>query len=292
MRRSNLISRCPSSSANDDRHPSAAITAGVSIQTVTTSEVSHQELRGTARYSLVVLAYVGGAYWVTQQLLAEWISSADLNFFLIQPVIWLGLALASYVGWSRLPGAPAISRQWLVTAALIGVVYVGVIVFAGIVGGMTTVRPGVDWLVYLENTWYVGTLAVGVETARTYLFHAWKTRWPSWVWPMVVILFFVVTTPYAQFQALDTVDRAVEIIGSSLVPALGLGILATWFADRGGMGASLAFRAPILAWLWYSLVLPDLHWSTTLAVGVAAAVVAYAFAGPVAKALTEPEPAP
>ena len=55
------------------------------------------------------------------------------------------------------------------------------------------------------------------------------------------------------------------------------------------MGASLAFRAPILAFLWYSLVLPDLHWSTTLAVGVAAAVVAYAFAGPLARALTEPE---
>ena len=259
---------------------------------MTPSEIAPKELRrAEARYSLGVLVYVAGAYWITERLLLDWVSSADLNFFLIQPVIWLGLGAVSYVGWSRLPTAPAISRNWLVTAALIGGVYVGVLVFAGIVGGMATVRAEFDWRVYLENTWYVGTLAIGVELARTYLLHAWKPRWPSWTGPMVVILFFVVVTPYAQFQALDTIDRAVEIIGSSLVPAIGISVLATWFADRGGMGASLAFRAPILAYLWYSLVLPDLHWSTTLAVGVAAAVVAYVLAGPLARALTESEPA-
>ncbi len=254
----------------------------------TSTRLTH-ERRSATRYSWLVLGYLVVAYMVTQRLLAEWVSSADLNFFLIQPVIWLGLAALAYRGWVRLAGAPRISRQWITTAALIGVVHVAVLVASGLIGGMSTVRPQFDWLVYIENTWYVATLLIGLETARTYLFHVWQVNHPTFAWVATVMLFFVAVTPYGQFQSLDSVDRAIEITGGSLIPAIAISVIATWFAEQGGLGASLAYRAPILALVWYAMVLPDLHWSTTLAVGVTATVIAWNLARPLAAALVAPE---
>ena len=152
----------------------------------------------------------------------------------------LSLAAIAYRAWGQLHWAPPLNRGWIAVAALIGVVHVAVLLIGGLVGGMASVRSEFDWLVYLENTWYVGTLLLGVETARTYLFHVWFRRSPVAAWATTVLLFFVVVTPYAQFQSLDSFDRAVEIAGASLIPALAISVLATWFAEQGGMGASLA----------------------------------------------------
>ncbi len=243
----------------------------------------------TSRHASLVTVYLVAAYIVVHRGLSNWISNADVNFLIVQPAIWLGLAALAYAGWRNLEDAPPVSRPWVIAALVSGVMYVGVLVFSGIIGTMTSVRSNIDLRVYVENTWYVGTLLLGIETARSYLFHAWKRRIPDLVWPAVVLLFFVAVTPYAQFAALDSIDRAIELTASSFIPAIGVSLLATWFADRGAMGASLAFRAPIVAYLWYSLVLPDLHWSTTLAAGVFAAVVAYSLAGPLGRALVAAE---
>jgi hypothetical protein len=245
--------------------------------------------RSTAvRYSWIVLGYLLVAYWVTQRLLVDWVSSADVNFFLVQPMIWLGLAVLALHGWRRLSWALPLSRSWIGVAVSIGIVHVAVLVVSGLIAGMASVRDQFDWLVYLENTWYVGTLLIGIETARTYLFHVWVVKRPTVAWTATALLFFVVATPYAQFDALRSGEHAIEIVGGSLIPALAISIVATWFAEQGGMWASLAYRAPILAFLWYSMVLPDLHWSTTLAVGVLAPVIAWNLAGPLAAAFDAP----
>ncbi len=248
----------------------------------TTRSLVHRSL---PLQSWLVLTYLAAAYWVTQRLLSDWVTDPNLNFFLIQPAIWLGLAALAYAGWRRLPTAPRFNRAFVVTAALIGVVHVAGLVISGLVGGMGTVRTRFDWLPYLENTWYVGTLLIGIETARTYLFHVWNLRSSLASWVFTVSIFFVAVTPYGQFESLGTLDRAIETTGGRLIPAFAISVVATWFAAHGGMGASLAYRVPILAFLWYSMVLPDLHWSTTLAVGVAAPVIAWNLAGPLAEAL-------
>ena len=242
----------------------------------------------TVRYSWIVLGYLLAAYWVTQRLLVDWVSSADVNFFLIQPIMWLGLAALAFHGWRSFAGAPALSRPWISVAVSIGIVHVAILVVGGLIGGMASVRDHFDWLVYLENTWYVGTLLIGIEMARTYLFHVWVVKSPTLAWVATVLLFFVVATPYAQFDALRFGERTIEIVGGSLIPALAISVVATWFAEQGGLWASFAYRAPILAFLWYSMVLPDLHWSTTLAVGVIAPVIAWNLAGPLAAAMDAP----
>lgn len=243
--------------------------------------------RQAFRFSYLVVGYLTISYWIAQQYLSGWISNPDVNFYLVQPAIWLGLGALSYAGWRRLPWRPRFSRVFVITALSVGVVHVAVLVASGLVGGMATVRVRFDLLVYVENTWFVGSLLLGLETARTYLFHVWAVRSPEWARVVVVVLFFVAATPLGLFEAVGETTRAAETIGGSLVPALAISIVATWFAEHGGMGASLAYRAPILAFLWYSMVLPDLHWSTTLAVGVIAPAIAWSLAQPLAAALTD-----
>lgn len=237
----------------------------------------------------MVAGYAAAAYWITQRVLPGSGISTDLSFYLIQPLLWLGLGALAYTGWRRLALAPGLDRGFIVTALMIGVVHVGVLVFSGIIGGFFTVRTRFDWQVYLENTWYVGAAAIGIETARCYLFHAWA-RWSTGVaWTATTLLFFVLVTPYAQFTALGH-DPA-DVVGRSLVPALAVSFVATWFAKEGGLGASLAYRLPILAYMWYSLELPDLHWSTALATGVAAAAIALNLAAPLHNGIAARRPA-
>ena len=242
------------------------------------------------RFSYLVFAYLAISYWVVQRSLSDWVSNADINFYVVQPAIWLGLAALSYAGWRHLPWRPRFNRTFVATAISVGVVHVAVLVASGLFGGMATARTRFDLWVYLENTWYVGSLLVGLETARTYLLHVWAKASPSLARVVIILVFFVATTPLALFETLSQTPRAAEIVGGSLIPALAISIMATWFAEHGGMGASLAYRAPIVAFLWYSMVLPDLHWSTTLAVGVIAPLIAWSVAQPLATTLAEAEP--
>jgi hypothetical protein len=237
----------------------------------------------------VVVGYAVAAYWITQRGLPSWGVDTDLSFYLLQPLIWLGLAAIAYVGWQRLPGTIRFDRRLVAAAVMIGVVHVGVLVLSGIIGGFYTVRVRINWSAYLENTWYVGATAVGIETARCYLFHSWTRRSPAFAWMATTLGFFVLATPYAQFSALG--GDAAAVVGRSLIPALAISVVATWFAEHGGLGASLAYRAPILAYVWYSLELPDLHWSTALAAGVIAGATALSLAEPLYNAIGTTQPA-
>jgi len=231
----------------------------------------------------LVAVYLAIAYWLAERELSGWISSPNINYYLVQPLLWLGLGVLAYTGWRRMPGARPVNLVFVAAALLIGIVHVAVLVVAGLVGGMTEVRQGFDLLVFVEDTWYVGSVLIGLEMARGFLYEAWAKHSVAMAAAVTAIVFFVAATPYARLTSLA--DRPADSLGESLLPGLAISLLSTWFVVRGGMGTSLAYRAPIQAFFWYSVVLPDLHWSTTLAVGMTAPVIGYMLAQPVYDAL-------
>jgi len=88
------------------------------------------------------------------------------------------------------------------------------------------------------------------------------------------MLFFAVAMPAAQWTPFDTMQRSFEVVGGRWLPALALSILCTWLVSYGGIGPSFAYRLALLAFEWFSPILPNLDWPVLLVIGVAAPLIA------------------
>ena len=227
------------------------------------------------RFSLVVLAAAALAYWFTQWPLPHLLSShPDFNFYLVQPVTWLGIAALAGYGWLRLVERPPFSRLLVGIAFLVGVFHVAVLVIAGVIGAFGNSMIAGKLINYPKNLLYITTLLAGAEVARAYLFQVWRQRSKRLAFAAVVILFFALAMPAGQWTPFGTLQRSFEVVGGRWLPALALSILCTWLVSYGGIGPSFGYRFALLGFEWFSPILPNLDWPVLMAIGVVVPVVA------------------
>jgi signal peptidase I len=221
------------------------------------------------RFSLVVLAAVGLAYWFTQWPLPNLLSShPDYDYYLAQPAVWLGVAGLAGYGWWRLEDRPRFSRLLLGIAFLVGVFHVAVLVIAGVLGDFGNSPIAGRLINYPKNLWYITTLLAGAEMARAYLFRIWR-RWSERLAFLgATLVFFAISVPGAQWNPFGDVQHAFRVVGGRWVPGLALSALATFLVSFGGPGPSFAYRFALLGFEWFSPILPDLGWPVLLLLGV------------------------
>lgn len=226
--------------------------------------------REAGRHALWVAGAVALAYWFTQWSLPHLLSSLpDLNYYVAQPVIWLGLAALALYGWARLPDRPPFSRLLVGIAFLAGVFHVAVLVIAGVIWSFGDSPLAGKLVNYPKNLWYFATLLAGVEAARAYLFCVWRRRSQVLAFGAVAVAFFVLATPAAQWTSIDSARRGFEVVGGWWLPALALSILSTWLVSYGGIGPSFAYRFALFAFEWFSPILPNLEWPVLMGIGLA-----------------------
>jgi signal peptidase len=226
--------------------------------------------RESLRFSLVVLAAVALAYWFTQWPLPDLTSShPGYNFYLIQPAIWTGLALLAGYGWLRLAERPRFSRLLVGIAFLVGVFHVAVLVIAGVLWTFGDSPIAGKLINYPKNLLYITTLLAGAEAARAYLFHVWRQRSGRLAFAAVAILFFAVAMPAGQWTPFGTLQRSFDLVGGRWLPAIALSALCTWLVSYGGIGPSFGYRFALVAFEWFSPILPNLDWPVLLVIGVA-----------------------
>ena len=223
----------------------------------------------SARYSVLMVGAVALAYWFTEWPLLR-LTSGDpnLNFYLAQPLIWLGIAALAGYGWLRLAERPPFSRLLVGVAFLVGVFHVAVLLIAGVIWNLGDSPLSGRLVNYPKNLWYFSTLLAGAEAARAYLFQVWR-RWNRAVaFAVVALIFFALAIPAAQWTAFYGVRRSVEMVAGSWLPALGLSLICTWLVHYGGIGPSFGYRFALLAFQWFSPLLPDLQWPVWMAIGL------------------------
>jgi signal peptidase len=222
----------------------------------------------TLRASAIVLGYLTLAYWFTGWQLPRLLrTNPGLNFYVVQPAIWTGLAVLAYHSWRRLSDRPRFSQVLTGIAFAVGVFYVSVLIIAGVVAGFVQSPSAGRLINYPKNGLFIVTLLLGVETARAYLFWAWRRISEHFAFFATTLLFFAVVIPAAQWTAIDGADPFLRIVLGRWLPALALSALATWLVEYGGLGPSFSYRFALLAFVWFSPILPDLDWPALMLIG-------------------------
>jgi signal peptidase len=230
--------------------------------------------RQAALWAAGVAAYLLAGWLLVQRGLAGWLSGApSVNFYLVQPALWLGLAAVAYAGWRRLSERPPFSRLLIRTAALVGAFHVGVLVFGGILFGFGDSYVAGQFTNYPRNLWFVATWLLGLEVARAFIFHAWRPyRERAAFWATTVILALAMT-PYGQLSSLARSETMANSLAGFIIPTFVLSILLTWLAQHGGLGPSMGYWSLLLSFEWFSQVQPDLDWPLLLVVGTIVPVI-------------------
>jgi len=221
------------------------------------------------RWSGVVAATVLAAYWFTRWPLPNLLRThPDVNFYLVQPLVWLTVAGIALYGWARLTDRPPFSRILIGIAFLIGFFHIAVLVIAGVIGDFGDSPIAGRLANYPKNLLYIGTLLAGAETARTYLYWVWRRFGDRVAFGAVTLTLWAVFMPVAQWTPFDETDRMLQVVGGRWIPALALSALATYLVGYGGLGTSFAYRLALLGFEWFSPILPDLDWPVLLVLGV------------------------
>ena len=243
-----------------------------SADSSTISQVLHPEsphgVGQSRRWSLVTVSFLTLVYYLTGWVLPRLFRSLpELNFYVVQPFLWIGLGLAAYYGWVRLHEPPLFRWSLVRAGVMVGIFHVSVLVIAGVLTGFGRSGVGVKLVNYPLNAFYLGSMLVGLEFVRAYLVAVWKEALPRAASGLVTLLVFVAATPVGRWYSLDDPERFFRVAGGLLLPSLVVGGVATWIAVRAGAWPAIAYQGFLIALESLSPVVPDLGWILALALG-------------------------
>jgi len=221
---------------------------------------------------LLVLAYLAGAflavnYWLPGNL------TPGANMYAAQPAMWGLLAVLSLMLVWRARETQHASARVVVLAMLAAAFQVAWLVGAGALFGFGYSPYAHAPLKMAANGLYLGTLVAGVEFSRAYLIAAWHRRMPWLALPLVSILYAVLLVPAASYGAIVGPRTGFEVTGQTLLPGLAQSIMASYLAELGGPLPALTYHGGMLAFQWFSPVLPALEWTVAAFIGTVGPVV-------------------
>jgi signal peptidase len=194
----------------------------------------------------------------------------NLNLYLLQPLLWLTIALLALCLWS-VSGErfnPFEQRSLILSAAMMGGIQVAVLVLFGLLSGFGKSPYARSFIMILLNLWFVVTRLVGMEVARWYLGKALGRVNPGMGYIAAWLVPFFLLFPVGKFSLFGQPESAIRMAGGTLLPAAAESLLAAYLAITGGPLASMAYRGVIQTFEWLSPILPDLPWLGAAFVGV------------------------
>jgi signal peptidase len=212
-----------------------------------------------AVYILLTLYYPGG-----------------LMAYALPTICWTTLAVATIYaagGLSRI-------RSWTnnriaIMALLASIFQVFILIDAGLI-----TQFGINPLSFAPegiaiNLILVSSTLLGMELSRGYLTKHLNKKKPILVVAFITILYtFANVSIFALINFQDPLAYS-KFLGESFLPIITENLLATYLALISGPIASLAYRAPLQAFLWFSPILPDPSWGYTALIGVMAPTIGF-----------------
>lgn len=201
----------------------------------------------------------------------------EFGLYVLQPLLWLGLAAAAIASGPALPSA---SHASLATAGLAGAFQVSAMLIAGLLLGFSLSPYSQALPVLVLNLLYLGTRLLGLELTRWRLLAGLSTTRPASglrlfarlasVW----LIFWLASLPAGLLSALSETTSAFSLTGRVLLPAASESLLATYLAWVGGPWPALVYRATLCAFGWVSPILPNPTWPVTALLGTLAPLLA------------------
>jgi signal peptidase len=208
-----------------------------------------------------VLVYALAAYWAANYPLPERLS-AETNLYVAQPLMWGGLAAVSLAllvlqaGW----GSLASFRSIFFSSWAAGF-QIGALVAVGLLYGFGYSPYAREPLHMAQNALYLGTFVLGVESSRAYLVRRFKPQSPFLAIAGTTLFFALLVIPSGNFENIGSGEAALKLSGSVVLPALAASLLASYLAAIGGPAPAFIYAGGLLAFEWFSPVLPDPDWT-------------------------------
>jgi signal peptidase len=112
-----------------------------------------------------------------------------------------------------------------------------------------------------ENAIYLAALIAGTECGRAYFIRRFHSRSPLLAIGGATIFFGLLIIPSGNFEAINSGDAALKVCGATLLPALAASLLASYLAALGGPAPAIVYTGGLMAFEWFSPILPDPGWT-------------------------------
>ncbi|TES83238.1 MAG: signal peptidase I [Hadesarchaea archaeon] len=198
-----------------------------------------------------------------------------LMAYVFPSVCWGLLALATLwaCGLRRI-------RSWFdkrvtIVAALVAIFYIIIYMDIGLFTGFgrspLSFTPGA----LMVNLILVSSTLLGMEFSRAYIIKSFGGRRPFLTVGLVTLLYSFISISIVGLLSFSDPLALTRFLGTGLLPIVAVNLLASYLALIGGPIASLAYRAPLMALMWFSPILPNLSWGTEALLGVMAPVMSF-----------------
>lgn len=196
--------------------------------------------------------------------------------YALPTICWATLALVTIY----IAGGPTKIRSWTnkriaIMALLAAVFQIFILIDAGLINKFGKSPLSFTPAGITINLIVVSSTLLGMELSRGYLTRNLNRKNPTLVVAAITILYtFANVSIFALINIQDPLSYT-KFIGEHFLPILTENLLATYLALISGPLASLAYRAPLQAFQWFSPILPDLPWGYAALIGVMAPTIGF-----------------
>ncbi len=171
-------------------------------------------------------------------------------------------------------------RSWFdkrvtIVAALVSIFYIIIYMDIGLFTGFgrspLSFTPGA----LTVNLILVSSTLLGVELSRAYIIKSFGGGRPFLAIGLVTLLYSFVSVSIIRLLSFSDPLALTKFLGTGLLPVIAVNLLASYLALIGGPIASLAYRAPLMAIMWFSPILPNLSWGIEALLGVMAPTMSF-----------------
>lgn len=118
------------------------------------------------------------------------------------------------------------------------------------------------------NAMLVSSSLLGMELSRGYLAKNLGRKKPTLTIIAITLLYTFANVSILALVTFTDPLNYTKFMGGTFLPILAENLLATYLALMSGPLASLAYRAPLQVFQWFSPILPDLPWGYKALIGV------------------------
>jgi len=181
--------------------------------------------------------------------------------YYIRPLLWLGVAWTVYL-FPRTRAAGRLSLRRFIINMAIGAAVVNILfmMVGGMIVGLGKSPYAFGLFSSTVNLFYIVGFTLGVEAARAYLINGYKGKHTGPVIALLSLFFVFTDLSLREILNLKAGFSMVQYFGGTFCPAFAESLLTSYFAYLGGFVPAAVFHGILLAFEWFSPILPDLTW--------------------------------
>jgi len=212
--------------------------------------------------ALIVLALA-----IVNYIILNTLHPGGLMAYVLPSACWGFLALVALkASFGRIKSW--FNARMSIAAASVAICYVIIFMNIGLITGFGRSVLSFTPRGLIINLTLVLTTLLGMEFSRAYLLKSFGGRRPFLTIGLVTLLYSFLSISTAELLGLNDPLGAAKFLGVGLLPIIAESLLASYLAFVGGPVASLAYRGPIMAFWWFSPILPHLSWGVEALLGV------------------------